>query len=169
MGHPHRMIWYGRCQNDGSSLPRSYAAASRQHAHRNRVPASESGASRDAVTSSWVVHVAGATRNPGVSSVTWPLVFDQATCSRNHNYMSTSQVDSTPADDVSGTGNDTNAGRQHAGEGKAGEGKAGEGTAGESEASGADKVRAWFAGRLPGEWFTAAPDIQADREEITIV
>jgi hypothetical protein len=121
--------------------------------------------------------------------VTWPLVFDQATCSRNHNYMSTSQAASTPADDVSGMGNDTNAGRQHAGEGKAGEGPigerkagegtagegtagegtAGEGTAGESEASGAEKVRAWFAGRLPGEWFTAAPEIQADREEITIV
>jgi hypothetical protein len=93
-----------------------------------------------------------------------PPVFDQATCSRNHNYMSTSQADSTSADDVSGTGNDTNAGRQHAGEGTAGEG-----TAGESEASGAEKVSAWFAGRLPGDWFTAAPDIQADREEITIV
>jgi uncharacterized low-complexity protein len=111
--------------------------------------------------------------------VTWPPVFDQATCSRNHNYMSTSQADSTPVDDVSGTGNDTNAGRQYAGEGKAGEGPAGErkaregkaeeGKAGESESSGAEKVRAWFAGRLPGEWFTAAPDIQADREEITIV
>jgi hypothetical protein len=98
--------------------------------------------------------------------------------------MSTSQADSTPADDMSGTGNDTNAGRQHAGEGKAGEGptgkrkagegpagegKVGEGKAGESEASGAEKARAWFVGRLPGEWFTAAPDIQADREEITIV
>ena len=116
--------------------------------------------------------------------MTWPPVFDPATCSRNHNYMSTSQADSSPADDVSGTGNDTNAGRQHAGEGKAGEGptgegptgegptgegKAGEGTAGASEASGAEKVRAWFAGRLPGEWFRAAPDVHADREEITIV
>jgi hypothetical protein len=106
--------------------------------------------------------------------VAWPPVFDQATCSRNHNYMSTSQADSTPADGVSGTGNDTNAGRQHTGEGKAGEGPAGEGSAGEGKAgesavSGAEKVRAWFAGRLPGEWFTAAPDIQADREEITIV
>jgi hypothetical protein len=36
-------------------------------------------------------------------------------------------------------------------------------------ASAADTVRAWFAGRLPADWFTAAPDIQVDREEITIV
>ena len=33
----------------------------------------------------------------------------------------------------------------------------------------AAKVRAWFAARLPADWFTAAPDIQVDREEITIV
>ncbi len=33
----------------------------------------------------------------------------------------------------------------------------------------ADQVRGWFAGRLPADWFTAAPDIQVDREEITIV
>jgi len=31
------------------------------------------------------------------------------------------------------------------------------------------KVRAWFATRLPADWFTAPPDIQVDREEITIV
>jgi len=30
-------------------------------------------------------------------------------------------------------------------------------------------VRGWFSGRLPGDWFTATPEIQADREEITIV
>jgi hypothetical protein len=33
----------------------------------------------------------------------------------------------------------------------------------------AAKVRAWFAVRLPADWFTAAPGIQVDREEITIV
>jgi hypothetical protein len=33
----------------------------------------------------------------------------------------------------------------------------------------AGELRAWFGGRLPGDWFTAPPDIQADREEITIV
>ncbi len=36
-------------------------------------------------------------------------------------------------------------------------------------AGAADTVRAWFAGRLPADWFTAAPDIGVDREEITIV
>jgi hypothetical protein len=36
-------------------------------------------------------------------------------------------------------------------------------------ASKADEVRGWFTGRLPGDWFTAAPDIQVDREEITVV
>jgi hypothetical protein len=33
----------------------------------------------------------------------------------------------------------------------------------------AAEVSAWFLGRLPGDWFTAAPDVQVDREEITIV
>jgi hypothetical protein len=33
----------------------------------------------------------------------------------------------------------------------------------------AAKVRAWFASRIPADWFTAAPDIQVDREEITII
>ncbi|HTX25848.1 MAG TPA: hypothetical protein VME19_02385 [Streptosporangiaceae bacterium] len=32
-----------------------------------------------------------------------------------------------------------------------------------------EKVRGWFADRLPADWFTAAPDIEVDREEITIV
>ena len=36
-------------------------------------------------------------------------------------------------------------------------------------AGAAAKVHAWFAGRLPAGWFAAAPDIQVDREEITIV
>jgi hypothetical protein len=31
------------------------------------------------------------------------------------------------------------------------------------------QVRAWFTGRLPGEWFTAGAEITQDREEITIV
>jgi hypothetical protein len=33
----------------------------------------------------------------------------------------------------------------------------------------AAKVRSWFTSRLPADWFAAAPDIQVDREEITIV
>jgi hypothetical protein len=32
-----------------------------------------------------------------------------------------------------------------------------------------DKLRAWFVGRLPSEWFTAEPEVRADREEITII
>jgi len=36
-------------------------------------------------------------------------------------------------------------------------------------AGAAAKVRAWFAGRLPAGWFAAPPDIQVDREEITVV
>jgi len=30
-------------------------------------------------------------------------------------------------------------------------------------------LRGWFTGRMPGDWFTAAPSIEADREEITVV
>jgi hypothetical protein len=32
-----------------------------------------------------------------------------------------------------------------------------------------DVLRGWFAGRLPAEWFTAAPEVRVDREEITVV
>lgn len=32
-----------------------------------------------------------------------------------------------------------------------------------------DDAAAWFAGRLPDEWFTGAPDITVDREEILLV
>ncbi|HUA43039.1 MAG TPA: hypothetical protein VMA32_15795 [Streptosporangiaceae bacterium] len=32
-----------------------------------------------------------------------------------------------------------------------------------------DGLRGWFTGRLPAGWFTAAPEINVDREEITIV
>ena len=82
--------------------------------------------------------------------------------------MNTSHADSAPADDTAGdtagdaagdaagTGDDTNTGSQGAQE------STGKGSA-------AGEVHAWFSGRLPGDWFAAAPDIQADREEITIV
>ncbi len=30
-------------------------------------------------------------------------------------------------------------------------------------------IPAWFAGRLPGEWFEGAPEMTVDREEITVV
>jgi hypothetical protein len=36
-------------------------------------------------------------------------------------------------------------------------------------AGAAAKVRAWFSDRLPADWFTAAPDIGVDREEITVI
>ena len=51
-------------------------------------------------------------------------------------------------------------------------GPAGHAAAAGSGASGgnaADRVRGWLSGRLPADWFTAAPDIQVDREEITII
>lgn len=32
-----------------------------------------------------------------------------------------------------------------------------------------EQVRGWFAGRLPGDWFTGPAEIIVDREEITIV
>jgi len=33
----------------------------------------------------------------------------------------------------------------------------------------ADDATAWFAGRLPDNWFTGAPDITVDREEIVVI
>src|SRR5271165_1086202 len=33
----------------------------------------------------------------------------------------------------------------------------------------AEEVRGWFAGRLPGEWFTGPAEVVVDREEITVV
>ena len=32
-----------------------------------------------------------------------------------------------------------------------------------------DEVQGWFAGRLPDEWFVAAPVVRVDREEILVV
>ena len=39
----------------------------------------------------------------------------------------------------------------------------------QAEVPPADDAPAWFAGRLPDDWFTAAPKITVDREEITVV
>jgi hypothetical protein len=71
--------------------------------------------------------------------------------------MSTEQEDSVPA---AGTGTDTNPSGETAGSGAAGE---------PGRGSTAEELRGWFSGRLPGDWFAAAPDIQVDREELTIV
>jgi hypothetical protein len=32
-----------------------------------------------------------------------------------------------------------------------------------------DDIRGWFAGQIPDDWFTAAPEITSDREEVFIV
>ena len=45
--------------------------------------------------------------------------------------------------------------------------EAGQATTGARSAE--EKLRGWFAGRLPADWFTQAPDVKVDREEITIV
>src|SRR6476620_9430649 len=107
---------------------------------------------------SWPAHPAGASARNSAELIQptayhfRPLVFDQAKCTCNHNYMNTPQADPDPADDAAGPDNDTSAGNQGAG-----------------KANATEELRGWFTGRLPGDWFTAAPDIQADREEITIV
>jgi hypothetical protein len=64
--------------------------------------------------------------------------------------MSTRRVDPGPADEAPGPGGDAGAG-------------------GASGGNAADRVRGWFSGRLPSDWFTATPDIRVDREEITII
>lgn len=38
-----------------------------------------------------------------------------------------------------------------------------------TEAPDASDAAGWFAGRLPGEWFVGAPDVQVDRDEIIVV
>ena len=39
----------------------------------------------------------------------------------------------------------------------------------QAEAPSADDAAGWFTGRLPDDWFTGAPDITVDREEIIVV
>jgi hypothetical protein len=39
----------------------------------------------------------------------------------------------------------------------------------EQDSEPAEKLRGWFTGRLPGDWFTSAPEITLDREEITVI
>jgi hypothetical protein len=43
------------------------------------------------------------------------------------------------------------------------------GQAGTGARSAEEKLRGWFAGRLPADWFKQAPAVRIDREEITIV
>jgi hypothetical protein len=97
--------------------------------------------------------------------------------------MSTGQEDSEPADDTAGTNtsSETTSGPGQPGgaaSGGAASGGAASGGAASGGAGGAggagqgtatEEARGWFSGRLPGDWFAAAPEIQADREEITIM
>jgi hypothetical protein len=68
--------------------------------------------------------------------------------------MSTWQEDPGRADDGPAAGNDAEAGGD---------------TSSDRDTGAAAKLRAWFSGRLPADWFTGVPDIQVDREEITII
>jgi hypothetical protein len=43
------------------------------------------------------------------------------------------------------------------------------GSEGSSAGSAAERLRGWFTGRMPSDWFTGAPEISLDREEITVV
>ncbi|HEY7011684.1 MAG TPA: hypothetical protein VH480_02935 [Streptosporangiaceae bacterium] len=38
-----------------------------------------------------------------------------------------------------------------------------------SSSSATEKLRGWFSGRMPSDWFSEAPEIRLDREEITII
>jgi hypothetical protein len=65
--------------------------------------------------------------------------------------MSTRQEDPEAADATPESGQDTDEAASDRGGGAAA------------------KVRAWITERIPADWFAAPPDIQVDREEITIV
>jgi hypothetical protein len=82
---------------------------------------------------------------------------------RNHDYMTTRQ--DPEAANAAGPGSEDTGAEEDAGT----DGTAGGATAAERGASAASKVRAWCAARLPADWFSAPPDIEVDREEITIL
>ncbi|WP_092529643.1 hypothetical protein [Amycolatopsis arida] len=50
-----------------------------------------------------------------------------------------------------------------------GQGWRGRGGRQQAEVPSADDAAAWFAGRLPDGWFTGAPEVTVDREEIVLV
>ena len=50
-----------------------------------------------------------------------------------------------------------------------GEEEAREGAGPDEGTSPRDRLRGWFTGRLPAGWFAAAPVIETDREEITVI
>jgi hypothetical protein len=63
------------------------------------------------------------------------------------------------------TDQDEGVGETGAGAGT-GTGATSEGTSGNGIG---EQVRGWFAGRLPGEWYTGPAEVVVDREEITVV
>ncbi len=48
-------------------------------------------------------------------------------------------------------------------------GPRGRGRGGAPETPDASDAAAWFAGRLPGDWFTGAPSVSVDRDEIIVI
>jgi hypothetical protein len=44
-----------------------------------------------------------------------------------------------------------------------------EGGSASPASSAAERLRGWFTGRMPSDWFSAAPEINLDREEITVI
>src|SRR6202789_2636082 len=73
-----------------------------------------------------------------------------------------------PADEPTGTGASADTGPGDAT--TAGQSEPGaDAPSDDTGASPREYLRGWFTGRLPAGWFTTAPAIDADREEITIV
>ena len=72
-----------------------------------------------------------------------------------------------PADESTGASEDSTSESTaaHGGSGSTGSQEAQD----EAASSPREYLRGWFTGRLPSDWFTAAPAIEADREEITVV
>jgi hypothetical protein len=84
--------------------------------------------------------------------------------------MSTQQEN--PADEPTGPGPSTDAGSSAGTDDTTTAGQAEPSTDDPNDDAGAsprEYLRGWFTGRLPAGWFTTAPAIDADREEITIV
>ena len=70
-----------------------------------------------------------------------------------------------PADEPAGA-SDTTSAENAAGDATS---DAGDDTEDDPGTSPREYLRGWFTGRLPADWFTTAPAIEADREEITVV
>jgi hypothetical protein len=76
-----------------------------------------------------------------------------------------------PAEEPTGTSKDS-ASQGGTSNESTGPGEASDSATGSEETSGEsprEYLRGWFTGRLPAGWFTSAPAIEADREEITVI